>query len=350
MKQLYSVPGYPDAGTYMYEDLWDYAAVSVECNCKCGTCFCCRCLEKIREIDSKKKPLKTNNRKNKPKLKSLSSKKQIKEKDFNMRTKKIDEQTLAILSRVTVEGNNILLTCGRLDRKQYLAVNEVLANIGGKWNRKAKAHVFDSDPTERLESVLLTGEIVPPKKYGYFPTPIKIAEKLVSIAGIQKHHIVLEPSAGKGAIASLVPKCKKLILCELLPDNCECLRNDKFSDIIETDFLCYKPKAKFNRIVANPPFSYEGFPQADIEHVCHMWECLAPGGRLVSVMGSGVLFRENRKTVEFRELVEKYGYIERLPEGSFKESGTGVNTCFVVMDKPDDNSVGVKRRAKKLSR
>jgi len=51
-------------------------------------------------------------------------------------------------------------------------------------------------------------------------------------------------------------------------------------------------------------------------------------------MSAGVLFRENRKTVEFRELVNEYGRFERLPEDSFKESGTGVNTCVVVMDKP----------------
>ena len=79
-------------------------------------------------------------------------------------TKRIDEQTLAILSRVTVEGNTIFLTCGQLDRKQYQAVNEVLENIGGKWNRKLKGHVFEIDPEDALDQVLLTGEIMPPDR------------------------------------------------------------------------------------------------------------------------------------------------------------------------------------------
>ena len=51
-----------------------------------------------------------------------------------------------------------------------------------------------------------------------------------------------------------------------------------------------------------------------------------------SVMAAGVEFRQNTKTVEFRELVETNGgKIIRLPEGSFKEMGTGVNTVIVTM-------------------
>lgn len=246
--------------------------------------------------------------------------------------KKIDEQTLSILSRVTVDGNQIFLTCGQLDRKQYLAVNEVLENIGGKWNRKAKAHIFDGDPTYRLENVLMTGKITPPKKNGYFPTPEPIAKKIIELAEIEPHHSVLEPSAGKGDIIKHIPKCRTLDCFEILPENIEALKKMGL-DPFEQDFLSFIPDQDFDRIVANPPFSYEGHPQADIDHVIHMWECLAPGGRIVSVMGAGVVFRENRKTVQFREFLDEHGSLERLPEGSFKESGTGVNTVLVVIDK-----------------
>ena len=245
--------------------------------------------------------------------------------------KRIDEETLAILSRVTLDGNNILLTCGQLDRKQYLAVNEVLQNIGGKWNKKYKAHVFLEDPTEKLESVLISGIIEPPKQYGYFPTPKHIVEQLVELADIHPNHSVLEPSAGQGAILDCLPKCE--IECvELLPDNCRLLV-DKGYDPIICDFLIIEPGGiRYDRIVANPPFSYGGHPQADIDHVMHMTGFIKPGGRIVSVMGAGVTFRENKKTVEFRSLVNERGFIKKLPEGSFKESGTNVNTVIVVLD------------------
>lgn len=244
--------------------------------------------------------------------------------------KKIDEATLAILSRVTVDGNTIFLTCGQLDRKQYQAVNDVLVNMGGKWNRKAKGHVFTESPTDKLEQVLLSGEIVPPKKYGYFPTPAKLAKHVVFMADIGPDMRVLEPSAGQGAIAEHVPAGCSLHCVELLDDNVAALAKRGFSIKHHGDFLSLAPVAEFDRVVMNPPFD----KQSDIDHVTHAWKFLKPGGRLVSIMASSVLFRDNRKTVEFRGLAEKHGTIERLPEGSFKESGTGVNTVLVVMDKP----------------
>ena len=244
---------------------------------------------------------------------------------------KIDNQTLAILSRVTVEENRILLTCGQLDRKQYVAVNKILEAIGGKWNRKAQAHVFDSDPNERLESVLLTGSVTPPERYGFFPTPPEIARKLVDTAGIGPYHSVLEPSAGHGAILDCLPKCA--IECvEFLPDNAKVLA-DKGYDPLVCDFLMIEPNGtRYDRVVANPPFSYPGHPQADIDHINHMMKFLAPGGRLVSVASAGVMFRENRKTIEFREMVLRQGFFEPLPEDAFKASGTKVRTVIVVIN------------------
>ena len=34
----------------------------------------------------------------------------------------------------------------QLDRNDYVKVNKALEALGGKWNRKAKAHLFDEDP------------------------------------------------------------------------------------------------------------------------------------------------------------------------------------------------------------
>jgi predicted RNA methylase len=253
--------------------------------------------------------------------------------------KKIDEKTLAILSRVTVEGNTIFLTCGQLDRKQYQAVNEVLENMGGKWNRKAKGHVYPEDPTDKLEQVLLTGEITPPKSFGYFPTPPELAKRVVSLADIKAKMMVLEPSAGRGAIAKEAHAAADKVMVdmyELLPDNYEALisLDLKLSGVAKPcDFLTVAPNPVYDRVCMNPPFSVEGDGQADITHVLHAWKFVKPGGRLVSIMSAGVTFRENKKTLAFRELVDRHGYIERNPEGAFKESGTAVNTVTVVLDK-----------------
>ena len=72
--------------------------------------------------------------------------------------------------------------------------------------------------------------------------------------------------------------------------------------------------------------------QADIHHVTHALKFLKPGGKLVSVMSASVIFRENKLTKEFRDLVEsRGGFFEKLPDGSFKESGTMVRTVIVVI-------------------
>ena len=60
-----------------------------------------------------------------------------------------------------------------------------------------------------------------------------------------------------------------------------------------------------------------------------------PGGKLVAIMSAGAEFRSDRKTSGFRELVAAMdGTIERLPDDSFKESGTSVRTVVVEMVKP----------------
>lgn len=248
---------------------------------------------------------------------------------YIMQSKQIDESTLTILSRLTVTGNEIFLTCGQLDRKQYMAVNEVLENIGGKWNKKSKSHVFPADPTDKLESVLLTGEIILPKKYGYFPTPMDVAKRVVELAEIKPGMTVLEPSAGQGGIADHIPKECKIDCVELLANNAKILKEKGYSFHL-ADFLSIKPSYSYDRVVMNPPFE----KQQDIDHVLHAWQFLKSGGILVSVMSSSVLFRENKKTIDFRVFVSKHnGVIVRLPASSFKLSGTNVNTVLVTVYK-----------------
>jgi hypothetical protein len=82
--------------------------------------------------------------------------------------------------------------------------------------------------------------------------------------------------------------------------------------------------------VMNPPFENK----QEIDHIRHAFKFLKSGGRLVSVMSPSPTFSSDRKSVAFREWVEGLGgEIVELPEGSFKESGTGVSSKLVVLDK-----------------
>ena len=93
---------------------------------------------------------------------------------------KIADNILSILGECRVEGDTLFLPDRQLDRSTYQAVNKVLVNIGGKWDRRAKGHVFaDGDPVELLNNVLMTGETIDIKKqYLFFPTPRPVAEQI----------------------------------------------------------------------------------------------------------------------------------------------------------------------------
>jgi len=245
-------------------------------------------------------------------------------------SRKIDDEVLAILSNATISGSTIILNCGQLDRTLYLDVNKILEAMGGKWNRKAKGHIFPDNPNDKLEAILLTGEYDKPTDFGYFPTPLDLVDKMVTWAELTADMGVLEPSAGRGAIAervAIIVGHNNVHCFELLPDNCETLMTYGFLKAECCDFLSVEPRPLYDRVIMNPPFSR----QQDIDHVTHALKCLKPNGKLVSIMASGITFRQNKKTVDFLNLIEGRSKIIPNPPGTFKLSGTLVNTVMLIV-------------------
>jgi predicted RNA methylase len=253
-----------------------------------------------------------------------------------MRRRQLTSEALAVLGSMDVEGKLAKITSGQLSRSLYLEVNECLMALGGKWNRKLGGHVFEDDPRDVLDQVLLTGGEFSNRKqdFGFFETPPAVAESVVCAAGVRPGHRVLEPSAGRGALlralAIFTPtKRIALTVIELMPENCRALRASGWGEyLLESDFLLYID-GPFDRILMNPPFAR----QADVDHVLHAYKLLAPGGRLVSVMSAGVKFRRNRKTDGLRRLIDEHGVLEDLPEHAFHDSGTDWPTVLVTIDK-----------------
>jgi len=111
---------------------------------------------------------------------------------------KIGNDVADILANSEVAGNKLYLPDGQLDRKMYMAVNKILVAIGGKWNRKEKAHLFGGPVDAVLEEILLTGQYINAKtEYQFFETPEDLARRLVDMADIQEWETCLEPSAGQ---------------------------------------------------------------------------------------------------------------------------------------------------------
>lgn len=252
--------------------------------------------------------------------------------------RKIADNILDILGECRVEGDTLYLPDGQLDRPTYEAVNKVITNIGGKWNRKVKGHIFASgDPAALLDNVILTGEAVDLKKqYQFFPTPRPVAEAMRHFADLDASCVVLEPSCGKGDLADVIYEAgvQDLFGVELNNDMKPHLAEKPYTTITGVDFIDFAAapniRKRWTRIVMNPPFAR----QQDIAHIMAAFGILQPGGILVSVVSESPFFRSDKKSVEFRNFLNaNEAEIYPVDDGAFKESGTMVRTRIIKVKK-----------------
>jgi len=254
-----------------------------------------------------------------------------------------------------------------LDRALYVKANKALEALGGKWNRGAKAHLFGNTSAAELEASLeraiTLGEVTTAADLGFFATPPALAKKLVGLADVRQGMTALEPSAGEGAIVrELLRVGAKVTICERDPKRfakAEAVASEfkqgargpfinswgrKPEDADGAfpafepfdDFMDVPAAQEFDRVVMNPPFCKVG--KGDhLDHVYHAWQFLKPGGVLVAVLPSSVEFRTDKRHREFIAWWQDEAYafnLQPLPAGSFKASGTMVNTCVLRMVKP----------------
>jgi len=154
---------------------------------------------------------------------------------------------------------------------------------------------------------------------------------VVEMAGVDGH-TVLEPSAGTGSLAKacMAAGAKEVICVELDSFNAGELLKAGF-DAYCTDFLQFVPGETYKRIVMNPPFTRN----QDVVHVSKALALLAPHeGQLTAIMMANTDRGPFRRMVE--DLDESGWWHESmdLPEGSFKEAGTGVHTMLFRVRSP----------------
>ena len=196
-----------------------------------------------------------------------------------------------------------------------------------------------------------------------FVTPESLAADMVSICDepLFKGSSWFEPSAGTGRIVQAMLNAGHVPTCnDISYNNCAHLRevfpalivfNKNFLEMgaplqVIPESACYDctvtppiksfaPRQEFipplaDIFVMNPPFS----GGQDIDHVKHAYKYLADGGRIVSVMSEGTFYRSDKKAREFRDWLDSVcGQSEKLPDKTFKTSGTSVSARLVIIDK-----------------
>jgi len=235
-----------------------------------------------------------------------------------------------VLAAARTEGDRLYLP-GRLAPGLYAQVDRVLCTAGGQWKGGLTgAHVFPGDAAVALAGILAATRVTSARQRDqWYPTPAEVIDELLAAAGLCPGLEVLEPSAGEGAIAAAVAEAGCAVDCvELDSGRAQAIeRAGVAREVRRGDFLALPPRPVYHAVVMNPPFARN----ADTRHVEHALRFLRPGGVLAAVMGGGIGSRTSRAARKICSLADG---IWPLPEGSFHESGTDIDTALVVIRAP----------------
>lgn len=263
-----------------------------------------------------------------------------------LKTVTLTDDARAVLVRAAIDPNLVALPAGQLERPVYDAVAKFLTALGGKWNRAAQGFHFP-DGTADVRAAIDAGAAVDQKKtMEQFFTPEAVAERMADMAGIRSGSRVLEPSAGAGALvrAALArgADVDAVELDDKLWANLALIGTNQRFRAFHADFLKWTPlplipgndPVIYDFVMMNPPFSRG----QDMHHVLRAFEILRPGGTLVAIMSPHWAFATDGQSNAFRVALSRLGDDnydwEELPPGTFKESGTSVNTGILTMVKP----------------
>ncbi len=239
----------------------------------------------------------------------------------------------------SIIGNEIFLPDYTIPKAEYPKVKKAITGIGGKWTPSSQSFVFKDDPTDLFDQIC-SGEKIDleaefKKTTQYFPTPKHVIRKMNEYIGLSYGNRVLEPSAGKGKICDFLKETYtfdwNLDVCEMVGPFADELK-EKGYNVAGSDFLeMPSPEKGYNLIIANPPFSNN----QDVKHFLRMYELLAPGGRIITIMSKRWETDGSELCKQFRQSLAYYFHsLETIKKGAFKDSGTNIETYLLVVDKP----------------
>jgi hypothetical protein len=211
-----------------------------------------------------------------------------KARDFEMIQRPLPSAVLSVIAASVRENPREIWYSywSQLDKNVQDEVRRVLEGLGGvadDWSWPT--FTFDFDTTEAIGELLASGCIPDAKAHQYYPTPRWLADRIVDLAALEDGMTVLEPSAGQGGLADVLPK--STVCVEISALHCHVLKAKGYK-VHEQDFLLWAPRRRFARIVMNPPFDRGRW----LLHLEHAASLLNQGGRIVAVLPEGAPERD----------------------------------------------------------
>lgn len=206
------------------------------------------------------------------------------------------------------------------DDEQAVALQQLIGEVAADFERKTRLQKLEH------KAKMLRGQVP-----GFFSTPRPVAEQMIRLARLSPGDVVLEPSAGSGAIADAIRDLQPEVTLRCIEwhASLQAILRAKGHSVVADDFLAYSAGG-WDAIIQNPPFE-KG--QA-MTHVKHAHKLLAEGGYLVSVVPEGCFFNSAKRYGEFRDWLEFVGYEQvSLPRDAFKGSGSGAMARLIVIER-----------------
>lgn len=177
----------------------------------------------------------------------------------------------------------------------------------------------DKDPKSTYTSTAVS------KDLQYYPSTRAVIERVVNDLYIPDGAKILEPSCGCGRFLDYLKEVAKqsgkkiqVLGVEIDPSRVrEC--KEKGHKVLQYNFLELGVVEEYDIVVMNPPFYGKHYAK----HVQHALKFLKPGGILKAVLPITARYDHGLLDGEWQD----------LPVGSFRESGTNVNTCILTIRK-----------------
>lgn len=249
-----------------------------------------------------------------------------------------------------------IIECKDITDDEYDKLRWVMESYGGRWNERCKGFKFNEFDDEKLKSIKadlsagfvnLSEEKRTRERDAFFPTPVKVVNKMIETANLKPDSIMLESSAGTGRILDeakkVINSVDNFVVIEMNSERQRILRdkgykvdfNGTFEDSLKDSETLKKIK-NCDKVVINPPFKND----SDVKHLLISYMFCADNADVVSILQENSLYYDrqiHRVFKEFLSLIGKDAYeVVSLPAGSFKDELTTVDTVIFHIKKRAD--------------
>lgn len=241
---------------------------------------------------------------------------------------------------------SVSATTGGDDRGDYLGRASTIAGAKKKirdWYSEHSAAVTTAAANSRAADLRRLPSF---DNSGFYPTPSKLAGKMLSCVDWKNVFSILEPSAGKGDLADAVSAFARsyrngrrisfnendtYIDCIERDSDLAALLRGKGLHVVHDDFLTFRSFKKYDLCIMNPPFD------SGDEHLLHALSLMERGGQIVCLLNAETIRNPytNRRKVLVQKLREHNARIEFI-ENAFRHAQrpTDVEIALVYVNIP----------------